>query len=168
MCGSVAALESAIVQRLAAALTRPHQQHPCVDVLAWPQRPREFRMTHPHGAALVIYRGSSFAHGATAQQRLAWEDAFELGLIARTLRGPQQPMQATQPTQGGDAPAPGVGMYDLLHTCRHALLGWVPEGACAPVRMVSVDFDDYHEGTWAYSLRFAVPMLAAIPRAGPP
>lgn len=157
---AVALTENAIIARITAALTLNGQLHPKVEVRAWPDRPRDYRMTHPKGAALVIYRGSKFGHHATAGQLVSYEDEFELGLVSRTLREANTP-DAT------DA-AEGVGIYDLLETCRNTLLGWAPQQASGQVRIISVDFDDYVEGTWGYSLRFAVPMTTVANRPRPP
>lgn len=157
---TVGELESAIVARLSAALTLPGQAHPKVDVRAWPERPRDYRMAHPHGAALVIYRGSKFTHRATAGQLVPYEDEFELGLVSRTLREANAP--------GTVEAALGVGIYDLLQTCRETLMGWVPQFASGQVRVISIEFDDYVEGTWGYSLRFAIPMTTVANRPRPP
>jgi hypothetical protein len=158
---AVAATEAEIVQRIAQALTLPEQSLPKVEVRAWPDRPRDYRMTHPKGAALVIYRGSKFNHHATAGQLVSYEDEFELGLVSRSLRDAASKQDST------DA-AEGVGIYDLLETCRNTLLGWTPQQASGQVRIVSVDFDDYVEGTWGYSLRFAIPMTTVANRPRPP
>ncbi len=152
-------LENTIVARLAAALTLAGQAHPKVEVRAWPDRPRDYRMTHPNGAALVIFRGSKFAHHATAGQLVTYEDEFELGLVSRTLREANTP--------GATDAALGVGIYDLLETCRNTLLGWTPPTASGQVRIISVEFDDYVEGTWGYSLRFGVPMTTVANRPRP-
>lgn len=157
---AVAATEAAIVARITAAMTLAGQAHPKVEVRAWPDSPRDYRMTHPNGAALVIYRGSKFNHHATANQLVSYEDEFELGLVSRTLREPNTPDAADI--------ARGIGIYDLLETCRNTLLGWTPQQASGSVRIVSVDFDDYAEGTWGYSLRFAIPMTTVANRPRPP
>ena len=146
---TVGELENAIVARLSVALTLPGQAHPKVDVRAWPSARCDYRMAHPHGAALVIYRGSKFTHRATAGQLVPYEDEFELGLVSRTLREANAP--------GTVEAALGVGIYDLLQTCRETLMGWVPQFASGQVRVISIEFDDYVEGTWGYSLRFAIP-----------
>jgi hypothetical protein len=156
---TVAATESEIVARLAQALTLPDQSLPKVEVRAWPDRPREYRMTHPKGAVLVIFRGGVYTHQATAGQLVRYEDEFELGLISRTLR------DAASAQDSSDA-ASGVGVYDLLETCRNTLLGWTPQSANGPARIVRVDFDDYAEGVWTYSLRFSIPMVVIAPRPG--
>ncbi len=142
---AIGLLEAAIVARIGAALTLPGQTHPKVEVRAWPERAREYKMSHPHGCAMVIYKGSKFAQDqSTAGQLVAFEAEFELGLISRTLREPNAPE--------ADA-ALGTGIYDLLESCRIALLGWQPDQAAGAVRLRSEDFDDYVEGTWGYPKR---------------
>ena len=153
-------LEAAVVARIAAALTVPGQAHPKVEVRAWPENARHYKMTHPLGCAMVIYKGAKFNQDqAMAGQRVDMEAEFELGLISRTLREP-------------NAPAPegavGAGIYDLLETCRDALLGWQPEHAAGQVRLHGEQFDDYTEGTWGYSVRLTVPLVLIAQRQCPP
>lgn len=155
---AIGLLEAAIVARIGAVLTLPGQTHPKVEVRAWPERARDYKMTHPHGCAMVIYKGSKFSQDqSTSGHLVAFEAEFELGLISRTLREPTLPNAAL----GGDA---GTGIYDLLESCRIALLGWQPVQAAGAVRLRSEDFDDYVEGTWGYSLRFLVPMVTMAER----
>lgn len=156
----IGTLESGIVSRITAALSLPGQAHPKVEVRAWPERARDYKMTHPHGCAMVIYKGSKFSQDqSTAGHLVAFEAEFELGLISRTLREPNTPETGA---------ALGTGIYDLLETCRGALLGWQPDQAAGAVRLRAEDFDDYTEGTWGYSLRFVVPMLTVAERHCPP
>ncbi len=169
----IGTLETAIVSRITAALTLPGQAHPKVEVRAWPERARDYKMTHPHGCAMVIYKGSKFSQDqSTAGHLVAFEAEFELGLISRTLREPNTPETgAATPGQAQPGPgqaARGTGIYDLLETCRGALLGWQPDQAAGSVRLRAEDFDDYTEGTWGYSLRFVVPMLTVAERHCPP
>ena len=186
---AIGQLEAAIVARIGAVLTLPGQTHPKVEVRAWPERAREYKMSHPHGCAMVIYKGSKFAQDqSTAGHLVAFEAEFELGLISRTLREPNAPSGSDAasftagPPQGETAPSGGsavhavtsvgatssTGIYDLLETCRIALLGWQPDQAAGAVRLRSEDFDDYVEGTWGYSLRFLVPMMTVAERHCPP
>ena len=160
MSSVIGTLEAAIVARLATALTVQGQAFPKVDVRAWPERARDFKMTHPSGCAMVIYKGSKFAQdGSTAGQLVSFDAEFEIGLISRTLREPNLPSAA---------PDAGVGIYELLQTCRGALFGWQPTDAAGPARLRSEDFDDYAEGTWGYSLRLSIPMVTVAERMCPP
>lgn len=151
-------LEKSIVQRITEALTLPGQQHPKVDVQAWPSKPREYKMTHPYGCALVLYRGSKYSDDkSTGGQYVEYDDSFEIGLLSRTLREPNVP----------DTANAGRGIYELIESCRDALMGWQPDQARSIVRIKAIEFDDYSEGTWGYSLRFSVPMLTVAPRDCP-
>ena len=159
-------LEAAIVARICAVLTLPGQAHPKVEVRAWPNHAREYKMSHPHGCAMVIYKGSKFSDDrATAGQLVDYEAQFEVGLISRTLREPTLPSGAAAPE--ADA-ALGTGIYSLLESCRTVLLGWQPDQASGVVRLRSESFDDYVEGTWGYSLLFSVPMMTVAERPCPP
>ena len=205
-------LEQAITARLAAAFTLPGQAHPRIEVRAWPDDPRDYRSAHPKGAALVVYRGTEFDHGATAGQRIAYLERFEVSLFARTLREAnvvtKRPSAgnppAAEPPQGGRVPLGGGeganskatlcppkpeplrgdvevsdslaagkaganvgGIYELVDACRAALAGWTVPGAAGQVQFVGVDFSDYVEGTWQYTLRIAVPMVTVIDRPRP-
>jgi hypothetical protein len=156
---AVADLENAIIARLAAALTLPLQTYPKVEVRAWPDKPASYRMTHPNGATLIIYRGSNYTHSSTAGQFVRYDDIFELGLISRNLR------EANTPDSGNATQ--GVGIYELLQTCRDALLGGTPNGASGAVRMIAIDFESYSESLWSYSLRFSIPQAIVANRSGP-
>lgn len=149
-------LELAMVQRLTEVLTLAGQPHPKVDVLAWPNKPREYKMLHPHGCVMVIYKGSKYSDDkSTGGQYVSSDAMFELGILSRTLREPNVP------------DAVGRGAYELLDTCRTSLMGWQPDQASSIVRLVRDEFDDYAEGTWGYSLKIAIPMLTVAPRACP-
>lgn len=151
-------LEDTIVQRISEVLTLPGQQHPKIEVRSWPGKPREYKMTHPHGCALVIYQGSKYADDkSTGGQYVEYDDLFEIGLISRTLREPNVP----------DVANSGRGIYELMESCRDALMGWQPEQARSVVRIKSIAFDDYAEGTWSYCMRVAVPMLTVSGRSCP-
>lgn len=151
-------LEKSIVQRITAALTLSGQQYPKVDVLAWPNKPREYKMTHPHGCVMVIYKGSKFTSDKSIGGHFVERAAhFELGILSRTLREANVP----------DATSAGRGIYELLDSCRTVLLGWQPGLASNVIELRAEEFDDYVEGTWGYSLKFAVPMVTLSARGCP-
>jgi hypothetical protein len=150
-------LEEAIVARLAAAFTQPGNTHPCVDVQSWPDRPDAYRLAHPLGACLVMYRGTTFSDGeALGGQIVEWPAEFEIGVMARTLRAHQLPVA---PGTGSATPS---GAYDLLQVARSACLGWRPEVAQRAVRPRREVFNSYHEGVWGYSFHIAVPMVTVV------
>ena len=150
---SILRLEQALTARIAAALTPPGKAHPAVEVRAWPDRASEFRSAHALGTALVLYRGTQFTHQATASQPVMFQEQFDIALLARTLREPS---------------AGVLGVYELVDTCRRALMGWTPETAAGPVQMLGVEFVEYAEGAWQFALRVSVPMIDVADRPRPP
>lgn len=153
-------LEAAIVERIGLALTLPNQQHPKVEVRGWPEKPRDYKLTHPHGCAMVIYKGSKYGYGKSNSGQVVNETTeFEIGLISRTLREPNAPAQDAMQ---------GLGIYDLLEDCRNTLSGWQPDIASSPIQLVASAYGGHVEGTWSYSLRIAIPITAIAGRPCPP
>jgi Gp37 protein/Domain of unknown function (DUF1834) len=153
MASLIQQVEAALVARLAEAFTTPGKPHPMVDVLAWPSDPRTFKMQHPVGACLVIYRGrADDDSSAMAGQRVEQEASYEIGILARTLR-------EHQPPQGAEL---GTGAYDLLDTCRKALMGWRVPVASGVTKVKKDAFDDYIEGVWGYTIQLTVPLMTVI------
>lgn len=146
-------VEAALVARLTEAFTTPGKPHPIVDVLAWPSDPRTFKMQHPVGACMVIYRGlTDDNHSAMAGQRVEQEASYEIGILARTLR-------EHQPPQGAQL---GTGAYDLLDTCRKALMGWRVPVSSGVTKVKKDAFDDYIEGVWGYTIQLTVPLMTVL------
>jgi len=119
-------LETALVNRLAAAL-------PMLHVQAYPEQPAAYTLKHPRGAVLVGYGRSAYgdpeASGLIVQTRRM---EFDITVISRDLR-----------SHGG--------AYGYLEAARIALTGWRPEGAgkTVPVRD---RFLGVHGGMWRYAL----------------
>lgn len=155
MASLIEQVETALVARLAEAFTIPGKPHPIVDVLAWPSDPRTFKMQHPVGACMVIYRGlTDDDRSAMAGQRVEQEASYEIGILARTLREHQPPQGASQ--------GAGTGAYDLLNTCRKALMGWRVPVASGVTKVQKDAFDDYVEGVWGYTIRLTVPLMCVV------
>lgn len=143
-------LEADIISRLTAALTIGGQRHPKVDVQAWPDNPTAFRMAHPIGTVLVVYKGTKYAK-TTADTD---QSDYEVSIMARTLREPNPTDSTTD--------ALGVGTYDLIDTVVGCLHGWSPAEAMGQLLVTSDGFDKYNEGVWFYTIRCAVPMFPRI------
>lgn len=151
-------IENEIVSRLTGVLTLPNQEYPKVDVQAWPASPKDFKMIHPFGCVLVVYKDSKFKAGSTGGHFVDTDAEFEVSVIARTLREPNAP----------ELPEPiGVGMYDLLESCKTALLGWQPVDASAAMQIHGERFSDYTEGGWTYTQLWRVPMVTVADRRCP-
>lgn len=154
MTSAIELVEAQLVQRITPALTRPGQALPVIEVRAWPNQPDKYKLSHPLGAALVIYKGARFDQsGAMAGQHLKWEASFEVGVVVRTLRDNKQ---GTADDMGDGLTA---GAYDVLAAIRGAVGAWSPPASAGATRLVSEAFDGYSEGTWGYSLQIVVPMF---------
>lgn len=151
----IAAIERLIVDRLRAALTIDGQPHPVVDVEPWPDDPVHYKMSHPCGAAIVMYQGAKYSESTTSRQLMQFEARFEIGLLSRTLRAPVVSLNAGEPD---------TGVYTLLDKSRSALIAWRPEGAANITRLVAESYEGYREGVWQYSLSVAIPMLTVVER----
>jgi hypothetical protein len=150
MAAQVYYAEDALLERLRPALTREGQPHPVVELRSWPGKPEAYRLTHPVGAVLLMYRGGKFPEGTGL---VAWAAEFELGLLARNLR-------THQPDES--SPDVGTGAYDLLEACRQALAGYEPPGGAGPVSVRSETYTGANDGVWGYSMRLTVPMVSVI------
>ena len=139
-------LESDILARLTAALTNPEQTHPKVDVQAWPDRPASFKLSHPQGAALLVYKGKKYSDDTKKDDKAE----FEVAVMARTLHEPNPEANI------------GTGMYALLECCVDALRGWRSKFATKELSIVSDGFTSYNEGVWTYTIRFTVPVYPLI------
>lgn len=147
--------EDALLERLRPALTREGQPHPVVELRAWPGRPEDFRMTHPVGAVLLMYRSGKFPDLATVvrQGLVEWDAEFELALLARNLRTHQV---------DDASPDAGTGAYDLLQACRTALMGFELADFAGPVSVRSESYTGHREGVWGYSMRLTVPLISVL------
>lgn len=125
-------IEDAIIARLSAEI-------PGYEVRSFPEKPAEFRLTHPKGAVLAAYSKGTFGRSqstddTTRQQRRM---EFDLFMVVKNLR------------EHG-------GAYELLDAVRLALTGWGRDllgGAFFPV---SEGFQDAGNGVWTYRLTMAV------------
>lgn len=151
---NILGLESDVLARLTLALTNPQSRHPKVDVQAWPDRPANYKMLHPQGAALLVYKGTKYSDNVKADDKVE----FELAVMARTLHEPNP-----------DDPI-GTGMYSLLKACLDVLHGWRSDFATRELVIISDGFTSYGEGVWTYTIRFVVPVFPRIslpPTIGP-
>lgn len=108
------------------------------DVQPYPEKPTEFRFTHPLGVVLVRYNKTSFTPPST--MGVVVQDAtasFDLTVIGRALRG-------------------ATGAYLVVDQVRNALTGWQYEGA--RVYPVSEDFVENDDGAWSFGMSYAVPL----------
>lgn len=131
----ILAIERAIVERLAAALSP-------LPVEALPSR--GYRFTHAKGAAVVaaveVSAGGVEDTGASIQSATA---SFEVALFARSLRD-------------------GAGVWDLFDATRLALLSYRPAAGVTPLRLQSARLADAEADTWTLITRWQC-LLPLIP-----
>lgn len=131
---TILAIETAIVARLAAALTG-------LRVEAFPDSPDTYRLQHPRGAVLVGYGRSDYgrplATGPIVQDRRL---EFDITVLARHLRD-------------------HGGAYGVLDAVRIALTGFRPAGATG-LQPVRDRFLAVRDGVWRYAITLATTMPA--------
>lgn len=160
MSALITQIEDAIVQRLVAVLTVVGNPQPSVEVRAWPNDPRSYKMLHPHGAVLVVYKGSNYDYKNDTVATITSREAdYEVSVQARTLREHQPPAGVAPSPVNTQGQAVGLGIHDLLEIVGGALGAWVLPQATAGARIKSEQFDDYTEGVWGYSIKLAVPLV---------
>lgn len=131
-------VEDAIIARLKAEV-------PGYEIRGFPEKPGEFRLTHPKGAVLVAYGKGSFGRSESTDDlsRQPRRMEFDLFAVVRNLR------------EHG-------GAYELLDGVRLALTGWGRDALGAAMFPVSEGYQDMTNGVWTYRLTMAVivPALA--------
>jgi hypothetical protein len=144
----IASIEAAIVARLGAMVTS-------IEIVHFPDNPRNYRLTHRIGAALVAYRGSDYGPvqdtGSTIQER---KMEFDITVLVRDLGW----------SVGGPPGATSPGAYAILEAIRAALIGYQIPGA-RKAFMVREKFveRDTDGGVWIYSLTVALTTVAVEP-----
>jgi len=137
----IAAVETALVARLAAAL-------PELAVEAYAGPPEDYKLTHPRGALITRYEGSAFAPpkapDAMIQPRtLRWR----LTLLLRDLRAPRR-------------------AYEALEAVRLAVQNWGRAETGGAFRMLADAFEGAEHGVWRYSVTVSH-TLVAVPAVEP-
>lgn len=147
---NVATIEAAIIARLRSMVS-------AVEVVHFPDDPRTYRLTHRVGAALVVYRGSTYGEvrdtAAIVQERRL---EFDITVLVRDLGW----------SVGGNPAGASPGAYAILESIRAALTGYQVAGArkLYPVREKFVD-RDRQGGVFIYLLTVALTTLAVEPSA---
>src|SRR5580658_2273187 len=144
----VATIEAAIVARLQAMVTS-------IEVVHFPDSPKNYRLTHRIGAALVVYRGSEY--GRLVDTRSIIQERkmeFDVTVLARDLGW----------SVGGPPGGTSPGAYALLEAIRAALTGYQIPGA-RKIYMVKDKFVDRdpEAGVWTYLLSLVLTTMAVEP-----
>jgi hypothetical protein len=144
----IATIETAIVARLRALVTS-------IEIAHFPDSPKNYRLTHRIGAALVVYRGSEYGQvedtASIIQQR---KMEFDVTVLVRDLGW----------SVGGSPGATSPGAYAILEAIRAALTGYQVPGA-RKIYLVREKFveRDADGGVWMYLLTIALSTMAIEP-----
>jgi hypothetical protein len=121
----IGGIEEVIVERVGGKL-------PNLQVLPFPDDPRNYKMDHPIGAVLVNYHGSHYREPVDTEGLAQPRDAeWDLTIQVRNLRSHQ-------------------GAYPVLEAIRQALQGWGKRVIGAKFRMGADEFVDAVHGIWTY------------------
>jgi hypothetical protein len=144
----IASIETAIVARLRAMVIS-------IEIAHFPDNPKNYRLTHRIGAALVVYRGSDYGQvqdtASIIQERRL---EFDITVLVRDLGW----------SVGGSPGATSPGAYAILEAIRAALTGYQIPGA-RKIFMVREKFveRDADGGVWMYLLTIALTTMALEP-----
>jgi hypothetical protein len=128
--------EDVIVGRLKAGF-------PTLKVEPFPDRPEDYRFTHPTGALLVHYRGADFGESqAVGTVSLNRKMTFDVTVYAKSLR-------SHRGTQGEG------GALLILDALRPYLTGWKPKGATSGIVPEREDFLNRDASAWIYVARYS-------------
>jgi hypothetical protein len=108
----------------------------------FPEDPDAYTMTHPKGAVLVVYKGSTYgqalATDAMVQTRAM---GFELVILVRNLRKHQ-------------------GAYGVIDALRQGLAGWQPPQAGRAARITRDEFRGREGSVWQWAVAVEIPALS--------
>ncbi len=144
----VASIQTAIVARLSAIVTS-------IEVVHFPDYPKNYRLTHRIGAALVVYRGSEYGRvedtASIIQER---KMEFDVTVLVRDLGW----------SVGGTRAATSPGAYAILEAIRAALTGYRIPGA-RKIFMVREKFveRDADGGVWMYLITIGLTTMTLEP-----
>lgn len=129
---SLLLLEEAVLMQLDAAV-----ELSSIKVEPYPDRPSDYRLHNPNGAALVVIQGSRYSPAINGVQTRTTR--IIVTLLVRNL-------------------STHAGAYPLIDAVVAALQGWQPDGWQA-VSAVSEQFITEDSGVWQYDLVFETSRL---------
>lgn len=123
-------IESEIIDKIQNKIPELH-------VEGFPDKPSEFRLTHPKGAILVHYQGANYSQseslGYIVQDKKL---EFSITIITRDLRSCH-------------------GAYVYIDFIRNLLTGYKPEN-CSKMQPVKEQFISENAGIWQYAINFTL------------
>jgi len=123
-------IENEIVERIKSKISDLH-------IESFPDKPSEFKLTHPTGAILVHYQGGSYSDSKSIG--CIYQDKkleFSITIVTRNLRSYK-------------------GSYFYLDKVRQILTGFRPI-SCNKMLPVKEDFISENNGIWQYAINFSL------------
>ena len=121
-------IENQIIEKIKSQIQDLHIQ-------GFPEKPSEFRLTHPKGAILVHYQGGNYSEskslGYIVQDKKL---EFSVTVVTKNLRSHE-------------------GSYFYLDKVRQILTGYRPDN-CSKMQPIKEDFLSEDNGIWQYSINF--------------
>jgi len=123
-------IENQIIERINSKINDLHIQ-------GFPEKPSEFRLTHPKGAILVHYQGGNYSESKSLGYMVQDKKLeFSVTVVTKNLRSHE-------------------GSYFYLDKVRQILTGYRPDN-CSKMQPIKEDFLSEDNGIWQYSINFSL------------
>jgi len=123
-------IENQIIERIKSRIQDLH-------IEGFPEKPSEFRLTHPKGAILVHYQGGNYSESKSLGYMVQDKKLeFSITVITKNLRSHE-------------------GSYFYLDKVRQILTGYRPDN-CSKMQPIKEDFISEDNGIWQYSINFSL------------
>jgi len=123
-------IENQIIERINSKINDLHIQ-------GFPEKPSEFRLTHPKGAILVHYQGGNYSESKSLGYMVQDKKLeFSVTVVTKNLRSHE-------------------GSYFYLDKVRQILTGYRPDN-CSKIQPIKEDFLSEDNGIWQYSINFSL------------
>ena len=127
---SINEIENQIIERIKNQIQDLHIQ-------GFPEKPSEFRLTHPKGAILVHYQGGNYSESKSLGYMVQDKKLeFSITVVTKNLRSHE-------------------GSYFYLDKVRQILTGYKPDN-CSKMQPIKEDFLSEDNGIWQYSINFSL------------
>ena len=123
-------IENQIIDQIKSQINDLHIQ-------GFPEKPSEFRLTHPKGAILVHYQGGNYSESKSLGYMVQDKKLeFSVTVVTKNLRSHE-------------------GSYFYLDKVRQILTGYRPDN-CSKMQPIKEDFLSEDNGIWQYSINFSL------------
>ena len=118
-------------------ITRIKENIPELHVEGFPEKPSEFRLTHPKGAILVHYQSGNYSQSKSIGYIVQGKKLeFSITIVTKNLRSHE-------------------GAYFYLDKIRQILTGYRPDN-CSKMQPIKENFLMENNGIWQYAINFSL------------